>query len=258
MSCSLHASRVLCGSRSFARRLLVILCPLTVAAVYPGCTYGPPELQLSIANHVASGSDATLAFAVQFGWVRRPTGLSTFPDGGRWRTLKEAAAVYTCDTLSLDVKLLWQTDRPDVIRSGFEPWMGPWTEDGLYVSLRGYRGQGPDRATFVRFDYAIDSAGQATAVVDEPPRRPATSEPRQCAARVDRYSAAPPRKRSSGSGLAVIFAGDRPAAQSRPVSMRSHAAVGGVVCCYKPLTGGHHETNGPTLLRRPACGLRLV
>jgi hypothetical protein len=168
--------------RSLPKLLLVIISTLGTSAV--ACTYGPPELQVSIANHVTRRSDALFAFAVHYAWVRRPTGLSAFPDGGRWRTLNEAGAVYTCDTLSLAVERLWQSDRPDGIRSGFEPWMGPWTEDGLYVSLRGYRGQGPDRATFVRLDYVIDSAGRATTVAGEPPRGPATSEPRQCAAEV--------------------------------------------------------------------------
>ncbi|MDH3455387.1 MAG: hypothetical protein OER90_00980 [Gemmatimonadota bacterium] len=150
----------------------------------PACTYGPPELQITIANHVARRTDQQFAFAVRFTWVRRPTGLSTFPDGGRWRTLNEAGAVYICDTLSLDVKRLWHADRPAEIRSAFEPWMGPWTEDGVYFSLRGYRRPGPDRSTLVRHDYLIDSAGRANAVADEPPRKPATSQPQTCASRV--------------------------------------------------------------------------
>jgi hypothetical protein len=150
----------------------------------PACTYGPPELQISNRNHVARRSDAQFAFAVRLSWVRRPTGISTFPDGGRWRTLNEAGAVYVCDTLSLDVTRLWSVERPAEIRSAFEPWMGPWTEDGVYFSVRGYRERGPDRATFVRFDWVIDPAGGVTAVADEPPRKPATSEPQACAGRV--------------------------------------------------------------------------
>lgn len=150
----------------------------------PACTYGPPELQVVIENHVASHRDAEFAFAVRFSWVRRPTGLSSFPDGGRWRTLNEAAAVYICDTLSLDVERLWQARRPGEIRSTFRPWMGPWTDDGIYVSLRGNRRPGSDRATFVRYDYLVDQEGRARSVTQEPPRQPATSEPQGCAARV--------------------------------------------------------------------------
>ncbi len=153
---------------------------LVFALGISACTYGPPELGKRVTNHVARGEDAQFAFAVRLAWMRRPTGLSAFPDGGRWKVLAEAAAVYTCDTLSLRTTRIWNAPRPETIRAGFEPWMGPWDADGIYVSLRGYRRPGPDHATLERFDYLIDASRRVRPAGPEQPRGPATSRPQRC------------------------------------------------------------------------------
>ncbi len=152
--------------------------------ILPACTYGPPELQVTIANHAPSREDARFAFAVHYAWMRRPTGLSTFPDGGRWLILREAAAVYLCDTRSLETTRIWQADPPEPMRSGFTPWMSEWEGNRVWVSLRGYRTTMHTPEMFARIDYVIDSTGDATVATGPPPYGPATSRPPRCETRV--------------------------------------------------------------------------
>ncbi len=159
-------------------RTLSVAIPFTVALT--ACTYGPPELHVTVANHAPQREDARFAFAVHYAWMRRPTGLSTFPDGGRWRVLAEAAAVYICDTLSLETGRLWTATPPANMRSGFTPWMSEWTRNTVWVSLRGYRTRDRTPDVFERIDYRIDSTGQATVSTEPPPYGPATSRPPQC------------------------------------------------------------------------------
>lgn len=156
----------------------------SLALALTACTYGPPELQVAVANHAPQRHDARFAFAVHYAWMQRPTGLSTFPDGGRWRVLAEAAAIYVCDTVTLDTRRLWKAERPASMPSGFTPWMSEWEDDAVWVSLRGYRSTAHTPDTFERIDYRIDATGRAVAATDPPPYGPATSRPPRCEATV--------------------------------------------------------------------------
>ena len=168
-----------------------------VALLLGACSYGPPRLELRIANHAFAPITPVAAFAVYAAWLRPPTGLSRFPDGGRPRVLTEAAAVYSCDTVNLAVRRIWRIDRPAAIRSGFGPWLGPWTREGLYVSLRGYSTTTSDQSAFRRLNYRLDSTGRAEPVDSEPPSGAATSEPARCAAQVLAAARAdPPARRT--------------------------------------------------------------
>jgi hypothetical protein len=155
-----------------------------VALLIGACSYGPPRLELRITNHSFAPTGPIAALAVYAAWLRPPTGLSTFPDGGRPQLLAEAAAVYSCDTLSLAVRRVWRVDRPETIRSGFTPWLGPWLREGLYVSLRGYSTMTTEASSFRRLNYRLDSSGHAEPVVREPGGGAATSDPRRCAAQI--------------------------------------------------------------------------
>jgi hypothetical protein len=124
------------------------------------------------------------AFAVHAIWLRDPTGLSTFPDGGKARVLTEPAALYTCDTLAGSVRRVWRGDRPPEIESGFTPWLGPWSAEGLYFSLRGYATSTTVASAFRRFDFRLTPEGRLETGVREPARGLATSEPAACAAAV--------------------------------------------------------------------------
>ncbi|MES2303862.1 MAG: hypothetical protein V4558_00025 [Gemmatimonadota bacterium] len=146
-----------------------------------GCSYGAPKLELRIANHANAYTGPVSAFAVYSAWVRPPTGLSTFPDGGKPMVLAEAAAVYLCDTVTVEVHRLWRVDKPAQVRSGFTPWLGPWDRDGIHVSLRGYRSLTTDPVAAYRVNYRLDSVGVASVIIDEPPFDAATSEHVACA-----------------------------------------------------------------------------
>jgi hypothetical protein len=155
-----------------------------VVLLLGGCTYGPPRLEVRMANHVFASGTSLAAFAVYAGWLQSPTGVSTFPDGGRPRILAEAAAVYTCDTVTLSVHRVWRIDRPESIRSGFSPWLGPWLPEGLYVSLRGYGTTTNEATAFHRLNYRLDPDGSVHPGVIEPERGAATSQPARCVAPV--------------------------------------------------------------------------
>jgi len=155
-----------------------------VTLLLGACTYGPPRLEVRITNHVFASAAPLAAFAVYAVWLQSPTGVSTFPDGGRPRILMEAAAVYTCDTVTLAVHRVWRADRPESIRSGFAPWLGPWPREGLFVSLRGYGSTTSEPATFRRLNYRLDPDGTVEPGVIEPERGIATSQPAQCIAPV--------------------------------------------------------------------------
>jgi hypothetical protein len=154
--------------------------PLLLSA----CTYGAPRLSVQITNHTVSQTMPVAAFAVHAIWLRDPTGLSTFPDGGKPRVLTEAAALYTCDTLVGSARRVWRGDRPPEIRSGFTPWLGAWSAEGLYFSLRGYATSTMVASAFRRLDFRLTPEGRLETGVREPTRGPATSEPTACAAAV--------------------------------------------------------------------------
>ncbi|MEO7354860.1 MAG: hypothetical protein ABIZ70_11005 [Gemmatimonadales bacterium] len=161
-----------------AARLAAMLFP---AFMLTGCSYGAPKLELHIANHANAPKGPGSAFAVYAAWVRPPKALATFPDGGKPLVLAEAAVVYLCDTVTVEVHQLWRADRPAQVRSGFTPWLGPWDQDGIHVSLRGYRSLITDPATAYRVNYRLDSLGVASIITDEPPLDAATSEHVACA-----------------------------------------------------------------------------
>lgn len=146
-----------------------------------GCTYGPMRTDVRIANHVFAPGGGEAAFALLATRYRPPTGLSTFPDGGTPLVFVEEASVYTCDTLTGAFRQIWRALRPGTIRSGFTPWLGPWTESGLYVSLRGYGTTTTDPAAFRRINYLIHPTGEVDSGVTEPALGLATSEPAECA-----------------------------------------------------------------------------
>ena len=152
-----------------------------VALALGGCTYGAPRLEVRLTNHQFAPASSLAAFAVSAVWLRPPTGLSTFPDGGRPRILAEAAAVYTCDTVTQTVHQVWRVDRPAELRSGFTPWLGPWVPEGLYVSLRGNVTTTSEPSGFRRANYRIDPDGGVESGVVEPDPGLATNTPGDCA-----------------------------------------------------------------------------
>lgn len=173
------------GTGTLAALSMVILMPTT------GCTYGQPLLHIAIANHVMAPDSGRTAFAVHAIRLREATGLAAFPDGGVPLVLNEGVAVYLCDLATLKVDRVWQQDRPARFRSGFGPWVGPWTKDGIYFSVRGYTTSTTDPAAFRRIDYRLGREGLDSSVT-VPPLGAATSEPARCAQAVRQAAEAGP------------------------------------------------------------------
>ena len=176
---------------------LVRLSSIVILLLTNACTYGPPRLAVRITNHTMSPTAPVTAFAVHASWLRDPTGLSAFPDGGRARVLAEAAALYTRDTLPGTVQRVWRGDRPPEIRSGFTPWLGPWSTEGLYFSLSGYTTSTTVTSAFRRWSFRLSPEGRLEAGVQQPARGFATSEPAACAAAVLTAARADPPARLS-------------------------------------------------------------
>ncbi len=171
--------------------------PSLLLLALAACTHGPPQLDLEVTGQAFTPIGGFTAVAVKATWRRPPTGLSTFPDGGRSLVLAEAGAIYQCDTNSLAVTRLWRADRPTTIRSEFSPWVGPWTDDGLYLSLRGNRHTTTqaDGSGQLRFDFLLRTDGTVDSTVTPPPLGPATSEHRPCTdAALAAARAAPPAR----------------------------------------------------------------
>lgn len=184
-------------ARRNRRGASVHLSSIVILFLMNACTYGPPRLVIQITNHTMSPTAPVTAFAVHATWLRDPTGLSAFPDGGSPRVLTEAAALYTCDTLARTVQRVWRGDRPPEIRSGFTPWLGPWSTEGLYFSLSGYSTSTTVTSAFRRWSFRISPEGRLETGVQPPAPGFATSEPAACAAAVLAAARADPPARLS-------------------------------------------------------------
>jgi hypothetical protein len=169
------------------RRLAAILA-------IPACTYGPPHLDTKIENHAISPDSQLAAYAVHSIVRRPPTGLSAWPDGGVAKVLAEAGAVYVCDAKNSTIRRLWRGDRPDSIRSAFSIWLGPWTTDGIYFSLRG-EATPTTTGSSVRLQYRINPRGGLDSGVVEPPLGAATPRPTGCDDAVRQAATADPPAR---------------------------------------------------------------
>jgi hypothetical protein len=152
-----------------------------------GC-YGAPELQQTIQNHRYSPRSDAVAFAVSSRWVRQPKGILAFPDGGSPETVAEVGAVYICDVASVAVRRAWVAQRPSGFRPNFTPWLGIWSDAGLFVSL--IDAASPDAR---RKEVQIGPGDVVTEIATAPPLTvAATSEPPACGTAVRRTMEADP------------------------------------------------------------------
>jgi hypothetical protein len=159
-----------------AKAPAILLGPLCFLAA---CTYGPPRLEVKLENHRAGADTSITAFAVHATWLRDPTGISKWPDGGVAKVLAEAGAVYVCNARDKTTRRLWRADRPDEVKSSYTPWLGPWDSTGLYFSVRGITTKTSDGAPFRR-NYRINRRGGLDSNVVEPALGAATSANQEC------------------------------------------------------------------------------
>lgn len=92
-----------------ARALVIAWGPIVFAA----CSYGPEEERAGVAQVIRLGESWEAIVIVQREVIRRPTGLSTFPDGGAWRYLEREAIHYLVDARERTVTLLGRQEAPD-------------------------------------------------------------------------------------------------------------------------------------------------
>jgi hypothetical protein len=94
----------------------------TVLSVALGaaCTYGPDEQTGSAAQIQRLGDSYRAIVVVRRDRFRRPTGLSAFPDGGKWRYSARAALYYLVDARERDVVLLAEQEAPDEVWESFD------------------------------------------------------------------------------------------------------------------------------------------
>ncbi|MDH3423149.1 MAG: hypothetical protein OEN00_09150 [Gemmatimonadota bacterium] len=93
--------------------------PLGLVALVSGCTYGPVEERAVIAQLLRLGESYQAIAVVQHDVFQRPTGLSAFPDGGRWRYLERRGIEYLVDSESREIRELASQDAPDELWESF-------------------------------------------------------------------------------------------------------------------------------------------
>ena len=101
------------------------------------CTYGEPEVHVSVQNVALSADGELLAAVVKYERDRPPTGLSTFPDGGRPKTLHQRADVYVVDLARRAVVFEGSVTAPESRRLSFSPWLVGWVGRRAYFKITG-------------------------------------------------------------------------------------------------------------------------
>ena len=93
-----------------------MLAVLVVAA----CTYGPPEERATVEQVVRIGDSDRALVLVRHDVVRQPTGLSAFPDGGRWRFDARASIQYLVEARTRGIRMLARQDAPLPLWESFD------------------------------------------------------------------------------------------------------------------------------------------
>jgi hypothetical protein len=144
-----------------------ILPAVLVAVLVLGCTYGPAEDHANVQNVALRPDGARVAVIVKYERIRRPTGLSAFPDGGVARVLAQRAHLYVVDLRSRTIVYRGELPAPLSNRVAFNPWLMGWNGDAVYFKITGCPGSpgaecyGPLVRTSV---YALSATGRLTPV----------------------------------------------------------------------------------------------
>jgi hypothetical protein len=153
------SSRVYGHHRNFVVKAMTTI----VAAVMAACTYGPMMFRATVTGHTMNAATSVFAVTVRYEEYRDPTGIAAFPDGGSARIVAEGVAYYACDTARAMVRRIAALARPKRYRGSFNPGVGPWVGDSLWLSLRGYTSPSPSQAAFAIEWYVVDNAARAVA-----------------------------------------------------------------------------------------------
>ena len=84
-----------------------------------GCTYGPEEERTVVVQIVQFEDSYDALLLLQHDTYRRPTGLSAFPDGGKWRFVEREAIQYVLDASRRTARVLTRHLAPDSLWESF-------------------------------------------------------------------------------------------------------------------------------------------
>ena len=127
-----RASRWEAPTKRAARVLLGACAALTA------CTYAPAEERVRILQVIRVGDAYRAVVVAQYEEVQRPTGLSAFPDGGRWRYLRRRGIAFLLDADAHEIRPLVSLEAPDSLWESFTPWLAGLEGDSVaYLSLTG-------------------------------------------------------------------------------------------------------------------------
>lgn len=93
-----------------------ICAPIVFASA---CTYGPEEQRAAVTQVIPLGDSYRAIAVVRHDAFQRPTGLSTFPDGGKWRYLRRRGIEYLLDSRSRVIRRLASQEAPDSMWESF-------------------------------------------------------------------------------------------------------------------------------------------
>ena len=118
--------------------LVGVVCILNTA-----CTYGPEQEAARVGQIVRLGDSYRALVVVQHDRFRRPTGLSSFPDGGRWRYLERRALQYLVDASTSTVVTLAQQTAADSLWESYSVGVSGLEGDSVaYLTVTGCRKDG--------------------------------------------------------------------------------------------------------------------
>lgn len=159
---------------------------LAAVVASAGCTYGRPEPQARVTNHVWRDDADSLVLAVVAYELRMPTGLNTIV-GGAPSIRGERAVFYLCEAsqrLPSVIRRLAVVPKPRHMRTVFTPWVHAWPDpESVIGSIRGYDAPTSDSAAARSEWLRLHLSGRAErGVAWAGVQGPARSLPRSCQA----------------------------------------------------------------------------
>ncbi|MDT8437314.1 MAG: hypothetical protein RRA92_11240 [Gemmatimonadota bacterium] len=116
-------------------RFVIPLCAVLAAA---SCTYGPVEEEARVTHLIRLGDSHRAVVVIQQEVFRRPTGISTFPDGGIPRFLERRTFQFLIDASERSAVRLASQEAPDSLWESFAAYIAGVEGDSIvYVRLSG-------------------------------------------------------------------------------------------------------------------------
>jgi hypothetical protein len=132
------------------------------------CTYAAPEPLVHVENQVRRTGTDSIAVAVSAAVIRRPTGLTAFPDGGSPKLDNQQGIFYLCvasPTSLSSWRRIRSLPRPDSLHTNFAPWVRTWDgPESVIASFSGYVGAESSVEAFRRVWFRLRLTGEVTPI----------------------------------------------------------------------------------------------